>query len=135
MSAEQIINTVLNAATALTAVVGTRIYPGELPQYTTLPALGISHISTVEIPRIDASAPFALVQSRIEVTAIARDYVTLKDLVKKVRAAANYQRGTIAGFAVTSITRESIGPDMRDSDLGLFTQNVDFMVVWHEPNP
>lgn len=135
MSAEQIMHTVLTAATAVTAVVGARIYPGELPQGTAMPALGISHISTVQVPRIDASAPQTLVQSRIEVTVLSKDYVALKDLVNKVRAAGNYQRGTIDGFSVVSMTRETIGPDMRDSDLTLFTQTVDFVVVWFEPNP
>ena len=135
MSAETIVNTVLAGNTALAAVVGARIYPGELPQGCALPAVGISHISTVPVARIDASAPYTLVQSRIEATAICKDYVTLKDVVKKVRAAANYQRGAIAGFTVVSITRESTGPDMRDSDLGLYSQSVDLMVTWYEPNP
>jgi hypothetical protein len=55
-------------------------------------------------------------------------------LVRKVVSAGNYERGTIDGYSVVSITRETLGPDMRDSDLTLFTQTVDFMVVWFEPN-
>lgn len=135
MSAEQIITSVLKANTALAALVSNRIYPGELPQGCVLPAVGVSHISTVPVPRIDASAPYTLVQSRIEATVIAKDYVGLKTCVKAVRAAANYQRGVIETFTVVSIVRESLGPDMRDSDLGLYSQTVDFMVTWYEPNP
>ena len=135
MSSEKIINTLLMAAAPVTAIVSTRISAGELAQGSVLPALGISHISTVEVSTIDASAPFKLVQTRIEVTVLAKDYPTVKDLIKKVRAACNYQRGVIGGFTVISIVRDTVGPDMRDSDLTVFSQTIDFKVTWQEPNP
>ncbi len=47
----------------------------------------------------------------------------------------NYAHGVIAGFAVVSVVRETLGPDMRDSDLTVFSQTVDFRVTWYEPSP
>ena len=135
MSAENIIHALLVANSAITAVVSDRIYPGELPQNTAMPALGVSHISTTERPTISAVSAFTLVQTRIEVTVLSKDYVTLKDLIKKVRAACNYQRGVIATYTVISVMQELIGPDMRDSDLTLFSQTIDFMVTWQQANP
>ena len=135
MSAENIIHALLTAASAVTAVVSDRVYPGELPQGTPMPALGVSHISTTERPTINAVGTYTMVQTRIEVTVLSKDYVTLKDLVKKVRAACNYQRGVIATYTVISVMQELVGPDMRDSDLTLFSQTIDFMVTWQESNP
>ena len=135
MSAENIIHALLVAAAPVTALVGTNIWPGELPQGTPMPALGISHISSTEHPTISAPSAYTLVQTRIEITVLSRDYVTLKSLVGKVRAACNYQRGVIATYTVISVMQELIGPDMRDSDLTLFSQTIDFMVTWQQANP
>ena len=135
MSAENIIHALLAAATAVTAVVSDRIYPGELPQGTAMPALGVSHISTIERPTINAGSAYTMVQTRIEVTVLSKDYVTLKNLVRLVRAACNYQRGVFATYTVISVMQELIGPDMRDSDLTVFSQTIDFNVTWQQANP
>ena len=134
MSAEKIIHTLLTNASAVTAVIGAgNIWPGELPQGTPLPALGVSHISTTELPTLDASALFGLLESRIEVTVLAKDYATVKSLLTLVRKACNYQRGSIAGLAVASIRRDLVGADARDSDLQVFSQTLDFIVTWQDP--
>lgn len=135
MSAEKIIRTLLVANTAVTTLVSDRIYPGELPQGTALPAIGLTHITTVEAPTIDASAPYMLVQTRIECVALAKDYATVKTLITAMRAACNYAHGTVAGFEVASVQRSMVGADMRDSALSVFGQSIDFMVTWREPNP
>lgn len=131
----KIIRALLVASGAITALVSTRIFPGELPQETAMPALGISHISTVEKTTIDASAAWKLVQTRIEVVALAKDYVTVETLMPLIKAACNYQHGTLSGYVVVSIMRELEGPDMRDSDLTVFSRTIDFLVTWQEPNP
>jgi len=135
MSAVAIIKSLLSAATPLTAMVAARIYPGELPQGAAMPALGISDMGGVELPTIDASSPYTLVQDTVQVTVLAKDYVTQKSLKDKVRAACNFKRGSIAGYQVISVRRMSWGADMRDSDMILFAQTIDFDVTWQEPNP
>lgn len=133
MSAEKVIHTLLTAASAVTAVVGTRIYPMELPQNIVLPALVVSHMTTVTLPTIDAAAAYTVAQSRIEVAILTKeDYPTLKSLLKKVRQACEYQYGSIGGIQVISVARDLVGPDARDSDLGVFSQTIDFMVTWQD---
>ena len=135
MSAVAIIKTLLNAAAPVTSVVAARIYPGELPQGAVLPALGISDLGGAELPTIDASAAYTLVEDQVQVTVLAKDYVTQKTLKDKVRAACNFKRGSIGGFQVVSVRRASWGADMRDSELTIFAQTIDFKVTWQEPNP
>lgn len=134
MSAEKIIYALLAADSAVSAVVSSRIYPGELPQGAALPALVVSHLTTVPQPTMDAASAFTLVQSRVEVTLLVKaDYVTLKSLLKKVRQACEYKRGTIASTVAVSVVRDLVGPDARDSDLDVLSQTIDFMVTWQDP--
>ena len=132
MRAEKVIKALLSAAPGITALVGSRVYPGAAPQGTTLPAISYEHISTVALRTLDALAGYNLVQSRIEVTALAKTYGDQKTLVEAIRQALDYQRGTIAGIEVTSIIRGSTGPDIRDDDMQLYTQAVDFLVTLKE---
>lgn len=132
MDAEKVVMALLNAASGVTALVGTRIYPPPLPQGVTLPALAVDHVSTVDQPMLDASAGYNLVQSRIEVTALAKDYATQKSLIRAVRNAVRYQRGTIAGVQVVSILRGSVGPDVRDDDMQIYSQSTDFILTLRE---
>lgn len=135
MSAEAIIHSLLVAAAPVIALVPVAsIYPGEIPQGVVFPALAVSHISSIELTTLDAAQLYGLLQSRIEVTVLTKeDYPTLKDLIRKVRQACNYQHGTIATYNVTSIVRELMGPDLRDSDLGVWSQTIDFIVTWRDP--
>lgn len=131
MRAEKVIRSLLMASSGVTALVEDRCRPPPLPQNTELPALTVEHISTVELPTISAGGT-ALVQSRIEINALANDYATVKALIEVVRQACLYQRGTIAGIEVASVLRGSAGPDLRDDDVGLYRQSIDFLVVYRE---
>ena len=132
MRAEKVIRTLLMNASGVTALVSTRCYPPPLPQGVAFPALAVEHISTTPLPTLDASAPYGLVQSRIEVTVLAKDYVTQKSVLEEVRKACDYQRGTIAGVNVASVLRDSVGPDIRDDDMQIFRQSIDFLVTLRE---
>lgn len=134
MSAVKVIRALLVADAAVAAAVGTKIFAAVVPQATALPAICINEISVVETPRIDAASSYALVTSRIQVTVMEKEYPALKDLMAKVRKACNYERGSIAGISVNSITRDVVGPDMLDDDAKIFMQTIDFRVVHHESN-
>ena len=137
MRAEKVINALLNAAAGITSLVGAgtaaRIYPGVLPQGSALPALSVEHVGSNELTTIDANAAFGLVQARIQVTALAKTYPELKALLEQVRIACNYQRGVIATVRVASVLRDTVGPDLRDDDLQVYTQSIDFQVTFQEP--
>ena len=137
MRAEKAIKYLLNNAAGVTALVGSgsaaRIYPGQLPQAATLPGLVVEHISGIELTTIDANSAFGLMQARIQVTAVCKTYPEVKTLLEQVRLACNYQRGVFNGVRVVSIIRDSMGPDLRDDDVQLYTQSIDFYVTYQEP--
>lgn len=133
MRAEKAIRALLMQASAVTTLVSDRCYPGQLPQGCALPALVVEHISTVDKPTLDAASAFGLVQSRIQVTALASSYPQQKSLADAVITACRYQRGVIAGVRVISVVRELVGPDLRDDDRSVFYQSVDFLVTFQEP--
>ena len=137
MRAEKAIKYLLNNAAGVTALVGSgtaaRIYPGQLPQAAVLPGLVVEHISGVELTTIDANSAFGLMQARIQVTAVGKTYPEVKTLLEQVRLACNYQRGVFNGVRIVSIIRDSVGPDLRDDDVQLYTQSIDFQVTYQEP--
>ena len=134
MRAEKVINALLNAAAGLTALVGTRIYGGgQLPQGTALPAVVVEHISSNELTTIDANAAFGLMKARIQITVLAKDYPAQKAVLEQVRIACNYQRGLIAAVRVISVLRDTVGPDLRDDAMQVYTQSIDFQVTYQEP--
>lgn len=135
MSCVKIVLALLNAdAPMLVAVPTARIFAGVIPQGTPLPAVSVMEVSTVEQGHIDAQAPTTIVDSRVQVTVVADTYVAQKQLLGLVRKACNYERGLIKGLQVISVRRLSNGPDFNDPDAGFYTQSVDFLVTYHEPN-
>ncbi len=134
MRAEKVIHALLVGNAPLLALLGNgsaSVYPGVVPQGAALPALAVEHIDSVDLPTIDA-AHYALVQARIEVTVLAADYVTQKTVLDAVRVACQYQRGTLAGVPVNTVVRASMGPDLRDDDIGVYRQSIDFYVSYQE---
>ena len=121
-------------APLLVSVPLTSIYMGVIPLNVSLPAIALTEISTVENTTIDANATFALVTGRVQITVAAKDYVSVKNIIKLVRKACNYKNGTIAGFIVSVIMREYVGADFRDDDANIFYQTIDFRIVYHEQN-
>lgn len=132
MRAEKVVRSLLLANATVTAAVGSRIYPVTLPEGTTLPAIVLDHISTVEQPTIDANAPAQLVESRISATVLTNDYLSLKNLVEACRIALNFKRGTIEGVSVVSVRRALVGPEYKDDELQNFAQSLDWMVLHFE---
>lgn len=134
MSGVAIVKALLHASAALTAVVpAARIQAGTLPESTAVPALSIMEVSTVERPHVDGLAPSTIVDARIRVTVLAANYPQQKQTLALARKACNYQRGSLAGFAVVSVRRLANGPDFV-SEEGLCVQSVDFSVIYYEPN-
>lgn len=137
MRAEKAITALLMQAAGLTALLARQadsVYGGgQLPQGTPLPAVVVEHISSNELTTIDANAAFGLVQSRIQVTAIAKTYPDQKAVLEQVRIACNYQRGVIAGVRVVTVLRDTVGSDQRDDDMQVYTQSIDFQVTFQEP--
>lgn len=135
MSAEKAIYALLQASTGLLAVVpSNRIFAGVIPLNTVLPAISYSHISTVENTTIDANSQYGLVTSRIQVLVATKEYPTVKDVMRLIRLACNYKRGTFNGVIVNSVLRDIVSPDMADDEVGIYYQSIDFKVTFQELN-
>lgn len=132
MRAEKVTYTLLSNDSGVAALIAGRIYPGRLPQNTAMPALSYELVSGVDVSPINAQAGGVLLRSRVQVTGFAKNYSELKALLEAVRKALLFQSGLIAGVRVIGITRELIGPDLREDDLGLYLQSVDYLITHDE---
>ena len=132
MRAEKVVYDLLTGSEAVTALVGLKIYPGLIPQNTTMPAVSYELISSVDIPPINAQASGVILRSRVQVSALARTYAEVKTIQEAIRRALLFKSGLIAGVQVNAITRELIGSDERDDESGLYMQGVDFLLIHDE---
>lgn len=132
MRAEKVVYALLTGSQALTALVGSKIYPGLIPQNTPMPAVSYELISSVDIAPINAQAGGVVLRSRVQVSVLARTYAEVKAIQEAVREALLFRSGLIAGVQVIAITRELVGPDERDDEAALYMQGVDYMLTHDE---
>lgn len=101
MSAGQAIYAKLIATTGVTDLVGTRIYPLELPQDVTYPAIRYQQVSG---PRSHVmGADTGTVDGRFQVDAFATTYSGAKALAAQIRLALSRWGGTAGGVTVEHI--------------------------------
>ena len=93
---EQAIVTRLEASTSVTSLASTRIYPNELPQDATLPAIVYDLISSVR--ESESSADSGDVHARIQVTSWAKTYSAASGLSEGVRSALQRWCGPTTGL-------------------------------------
>lgn len=132
MRAEQVVYTLLTGNAAVAALVGTKVYPGLIPQSTAMPAVSYELVSGVEILPINAQAGGVILRSRVQVSVLARTYAEVKIIQEAIRGALLFKSGLIAGVQVIAITRELIGSDERDDESGLYMQGVDYLLIHDE---
>lgn len=132
MRAEKVVYTLLTGSAAVTALVGLKIYPGLIPQNTSMPAVSYELVSGVDIAPINAQAGGVILRSRVQVSVLARSYAQVKTIQEAIRGALLFKSGLIADVRVVAITRDLIGSDERDDESGLYMQGVDFLLVHDE---
>jgi len=95
MSIETGLRTHLINNAAVSALVGSRVYPMRLPHGFTLPAISYQRISG---PRqYDSIGATGRVHPRFQVDCWAETYAGVRDLANKVRLALNDHRGPLGG--------------------------------------
>lgn len=141
MRGELVVSQLLSVAAGVTALVpAVRITPSRVPQASDMPSIVVEMVSGTDIPPITAAAGGLLVKSRIQVTVLAKTYTEVKRIHEAIRAAVLFQSGAFSFVApnpvvavrVIGITRDLIGPDFRDDQLGLYLQSVDYQVIHDE---
>lgn len=105
----------------LTALVGTRIHPGSLPQNSPLPALVYSKVSGV--PEYAHDGANGAVESRIQISCLGADYGTTKNVSKAVKRAfrpfeiAPGTMGGVGGVHVAGVFLENEMDIFESSDV------------------
>lgn len=140
MSGVTVIVALLKASAGVTAIVNaSRIMAGELPLKTTLPAIGVSEISSVPLNMIRVNQPTKMHIDRVQVSVscaegvgTGKGYTAVDTILKAALAACPTQRGTVNGVVLDSIV-----PDIKvrnpydDIDL-VHSGSRDLIVRWIE---
>lgn len=117
------------AHAGLAALVGTRVYPSNLPQSPTLPAVAYTRISRSResVMGIDTD----LARGRYQLTVFAPTYLVAKLVLEQIRAAFQRYRGTSAGVVVDETFIEN-DRDGYDPTLGLHAPSIDILMHYRE---
>lgn len=111
-----------------------RVRVGILPQGATLPALSVHEVGSGEEPTVARNMPKKMIRERVQVTALAHDYVLMKRLLKAADLGAGVKTGFVLGFKVCSILPEGTGPEIPPGDSKIYEQSRDFVVTFLDSN-
>jgi hypothetical protein len=118
---DEAIFTILSGNSGVSAIVGTRIYPMQLPLECTLPALSFSKPSN----------PFRRVSGspRFQIDCWAEDFLQCQHLRDMVETALNGYAGLVNSVNIIQIIPLE-APDMYDSTTGVYHIPYDFRVIY-----
>lgn len=119
----------LSAVSAVTALVGSRIYPVRAPEGAARPFLVFQRVAATRETAFGADP--GLARARMQVTAWADRYATAKAVATAVRQALQRYRGTLLGVEVLDVFVE-LDQDVPDDEVQLFGVLTDFSVIHRE---
>lgn len=132
MNPELIVAAMLNVA-GVTNLVGNRRAMGQLPQNTAFPALVYTIVDATPMPHLNYSVERQMARARIQINPIAKTIPEVKSILDAIRAAMDFKLQQVyATKTVISSRIELLGPIEKDDDLGVWTQSVDYMLMWYE---
>ena len=122
----------LLADPGVTAIVGTRVHPGSVPQGTALPAIVFNRVDGAPLYSDDGEA--GLETERVQIDCWSDSYSEAKRLARAVRASLSAFAGTVAGVAFQNILLDA-ERDLRERGSGAesypFRTSLDF-IIWHQ---
>jgi len=128
MQALSIVAALLNAASPVSALVGTRIHVLQLPQNTAFPAIALDYM--LDEPMELISTGTQLRRCDVTAHALAKSQASLQVLQYAIEAACAFQRGTFAGFSTQSVSASSIGKIEFDSTQVVWYMPITFTVIY-----
>lgn len=135
MSGVAIIRQLLaDRAEMLAVLPAAKVIAGTIPQNTVLPALGVSEVSSNEQWTTARNLRVKMIRERVQVTIQAKDYSTMKRLLKVASLGAGVHTGMVKGISVRSVLPDGVGPEIPVGDDGIYEQSRDFMVTFIEAN-
>lgn len=128
--APKIIVALLKADADLLALIpATRMFPGAIPQTAKFPALAYTNISDNDRHTLSGTEAAVIETGRVQITVAAQDYPSKERLIGLVRRACADKRGQIAGITVNNVRSAGIGPDLDNTDAGIYGRTIDFLVT------
>ena len=135
MRAEKVVRHLLDASSAISAIVGSRIWGGVAEEQAPAPLLVFRKLSAERGERLDREVECE-VEALIEVIVAAISYPQLKSLGELVRITLTYDEAinqTIAGVSVLRINCVSEDEDQHNPERREFFQAWTFLVHHTEP--
>jgi hypothetical protein len=115
-------------STLVAQVPAAKIMAGVIPLNSVLPAVSVTEVDTVDRTTLGMNTTKVLLTERVQVTVMTKSYTLQKTLLDLVRKACPNSRGTINGVEVESIVPDGSGPDLSETELGIYMQSRDFIV-------
>lgn len=122
----------LKATAGLTALIGARLYPDEVPQSTTLPAVFYMTVSDIKDHHLTAQSP--LEGPTIQITTYATTKASAAAVAEQIKTALVDFVGVLSGITVQYIQLINENPGMyksADGTVKTYTHDLEFQ-VWYE---
>ena len=133
MSSVASIRRLLVANAALVAAVrALRVFAGDVPLNSALPAIGITDVSGIPRNTVSMKEPDRVLTARVQVTVYAATYPSQKVILDLVRKAVPNTFGMVGSVKVLSILPSTVSSDMKNDDATIFMQSRDFKITYIE---
>lgn len=129
MEIEQGIDSYLSGLAAVTNLIGDRLYPVNLPQNPTYPALTYTQISEISIVAHDGAGD--LMMCRFQFDCFALSYAGVKALARALRRALDGFKGTMGEVTVPAVLFIT-ALDAFEDPPKVFRIPADFTIQWKE---
>ncbi len=133
MHIEEAFSAYLLAYAGLTALIGARLYPEELPQDEDLPAVTFQCISDVKLHSL--TEQLGLEQPNYQFTAYANTRLSARSVAEQIKAALCDYSGTMSGVTVQYIelqTELSSLVSTSDGTVSMHTVDLDFQISYNK---
>lgn len=121
----------LNNTAGITALCSTRIYPEELPEVATIPAMTYRLISAPAVMDLSEGAGTALVIYRFQFDVYGATVSTANAVAAALFTALHGYKGTITSGANTYVIQKCVRIDKRDEkepETGLYRRSQDYEI-------
>jgi hypothetical protein len=125
MTVDSIIFRILNGNSAVTGVVGSKIFPSQAPQTTQFPFIVFETISTM--PNNTKSGVSEMDKYRIQVTTLAKENNQANDIADKVRSALDYYKS--GDVQLISFQAQNSAFDNISGQDGIFLKYQDYFLT------
>lgn len=126
---QEALTTYLKAYAGLTALISTRLFPDEIPQGTTLPAVFYINISDVKSHTL--TGQLALESPMIQYTVYASTKPSARAVANQIKAALKDYVGTLSGVTIqyirliNELSNKYTSPD---GTIRVFTHDLEFQI-------